>query len=223
MSRVPASKRKKLARRRPLLQPHISDPTHFDVDGLTAPERAFVNVYLTNGHNATAAYQTLHPNASKSTCGKAGLEYRHTGRVDAAIKRMMLEGLAETEITQERILRELACLAFVDPIHYLNADGSPKPLSEVPEHARRAISGLDVSEIWEGTGKHRRFVGFIKKLGITNKAKALETLVRIYGMITEKHELSASEDLAALLTKARKRKRTRTEEVEETTLEDLFS
>lgn len=193
------------------------------LDGLTPQERDFVKLYISNGHNATGTYRTMHPDAASSTAQVEGLKIRKRESVDAAIREIVGHSMKPYLVTNERIIQELACLAFLDPADYLKEDGSPKAIHDVPEEARRAIAGLDVAEIWEGTGAGRVFVGYVKKFGITNKAKALSELVRIRGMITEKHEVAASEDLAALLTKARKRRRTTKKTTEEVTdLEDLF-
>jgi len=187
--------------------------------GLTVQERKFVGIYVGNGYNATGAYETMHPRCKKSTAHIEGLRIRKRLRVDAAIRDLAGREMKKIDVTAERTMQEIACIAFLDPCDYINDDGSMKLIHEIPEEARRAISGLDISEIWEGPRGEREVVGHMKKIGITSKTKALELLVRIQGMITEKHEHGVTDDLAAMLAKARKRKRTTVEEV---TMEDLF-
>lgn len=201
----------------------LSGPKSRGVYDLTPQEHAFCVEYLHNGQNAKAAYLALHPDANSRQASQGGLNFRHRPQVDLFIRKTMRRQMKVAEITSERILQEMACLAFVDPADYLDEDGAAKPMSEIPEEARRAISNLEINELWEmaGRGKKRRrkYVGRLRKLGITNKMQALLALAKIKHMITDRLEVGATEDLAALLAKARKRK---TRETTTTELEELF-
>lgn len=179
---------------------------HRDDSGLTIQERRFVGIFRTNGHFATSAYRTMHPKAKPSTCEREGIRIRNKPHVAAAIRAMDEAMMKKFKVTNERIMQELACLAFNDPGDYFRSDGSVKPIHEIPEEARRALAGLDINELFEWQDGERVFNGFCKKLKITNKLGALEQLVKIQGMITNKHELSADDDLAELLTKANRRR-----------------
>jgi len=44
------------------------------------------------------------------------------------------------------VLRELACLAFLDPAAFYNANGELLSVREMPEEARRALSSMEVEE-----------------------------------------------------------------------------
>jgi len=205
----------------------VNDETDLDIAldefNLTDLQRRFVQEYITNGNVATAAYKTVHSRGegmNRTTLNKEAQKLRKHSAVDAAIRKIIGHNMTRFMITNERILQEMACVAFLDPADLLEDDGSVKPIHEMPEEARRAISGLDVSEIWDGPRGERQVVGTLKKLGITSKMKALSELARIRNMITDKVELSASDDLAQLLLKARRRKTTVS--VESATLEDLF-
>lgn len=49
---------------------------------------------------------------------------------------------------------------------------------------------MDVVEIYEGTGRDRRFVGNIKKFKLADKKGALDSMAKYLGMFIDKHELS---------------------------------
>ena len=76
---------------------------------------------------------------------------------------------SKLDISVERVIRELARVAFFDPLEFWNEDGTVKPLHEMSEDARRAIVGLDVAEMFEGSGEQRRLAGYVKKFKLANK------------------------------------------------------
>ena len=92
--------------------------------------------------------------------------------------------LDKFDVNTDRIVQELAFSAFLDPIDLFNDDGSVKPLNEMPESARRAIAGMDISELTNG----EESIGVTKKIKINNKLNALETLAKYKKMLTDKPE-----------------------------------
>jgi len=76
---------------------------------------------------------------------------------------------SKLDISVERVIRELARVAFFDPLEFWNEDGTVKPLHEMSEDARRAIVGLDVAEMFEGSGEQRRLAGYVKKFKLAHK------------------------------------------------------
>lgn len=86
------------------------------------------------------------------------------------------------EITTDRVLRERARLAFFDVRKLFNDDGSPKPINELDDDTAAAIAGLEVAEIWEGSGDNRHFVGYLKKYKLTDKSASLTALEKHLGL-----------------------------------------
>nr|WP_164508640.1 hypothetical protein [Halomonas aestuarii] len=64
----------------------------------------------------------------------------------------------------------------MDVIDILNDDGGLKPIRDWPKVWRTTISGLDLSELWEGHGDERQLVGLLKKIKWPDKPKNLELL-----------------------------------------------
>jgi phage terminase small subunit len=93
------------------------------------------------------------------------------------------------DITVERVKLELARLAFFDPLEFWNADGTAKPLHEISEDARRAISGLEVAELFAGAGEERNLAGYIKKFKLADKGANLERLGKHLQMFPTKVEI----------------------------------
>lgn len=110
------------------------------------------------------------------------------------------------DISAERILQELARLAFIDPAKLFDEAGEIKPIHEMDEDSRRAIVGLAHEKLFEHFGKGQaKRVGTISKLKLADKTRALELLGKYRKLFTEKLEVTASEDLAALIMEGRKR------------------
>lgn len=172
---------------------------------LTPGEWAFVEQFFAHGCNSRRAYKTLHPAVSGPRLNSKPWEWRHKPRVAAEITFQIKARARKFEVTNDRITQELAFLAFNDPGEFYDDEGNLLSIHSIPEEARRALGKLDVEELFEMVDGERVYVGRLKKLGITDKVKALALLVKIQGMVTDKHEISASEDLALMLTHARKR------------------
>jgi len=88
-------------------------------------------------------------------------------------------------VTEKRVKAELACLAFVDPLQLFDDAGDLKPLKDIPEDIRRAITSVDIlTSTDKFTGKKTT----LKKIKLANKEHTLELMARILGMIKTKFE-----------------------------------
>ena len=102
--------------------------------------------------------------------------------IQAAIQKAMRERSKRVEITQDRVLQEFAKIAFFDPRKLFGADGRPKEITELDDDTAAALAGLDVQEVYEGSGENRKFVGYIKKYKIADKKGALDSLGKHLGL-----------------------------------------
>lgn len=92
--------------------------------------------------------------------------------------------------TIPRILQELMRIAFFDPKDLYHENGDPRDLSDIPEDARRCISGIEFAI--EGKGE---YATTIKKYKILDKHKALENLGRHLAMFTDKMKVDVNTEL----------------------------
>lgn len=147
----------------------------------------FVRQYLIDLDISKAAIRAGYKG---KTVRKTGWQIFHRPEVQEAIAKAMQERSQRTQITADRVLQELACIAFFDPRRLLKDDGTPIPVSELDAETAAALAGMDVMEEYEGTGKDRVFVGYTKKVKVADKVGALGLAMRHLGMLNDKLQLS---------------------------------
>lgn len=162
---------------------------------LTPKQAQFVREYLVD-LNATKA--AIRAGYSAKTAERIGHQLlKETPVVADAIQAGMDKRSAATNITAERVLAEIAKLAFFDPRKMFDDDGAPIHVSKLDDDTAAAIAGLDV--VTQGN----QDVGFaqILKVKLTDKSKNLELLGRHLKLFTDKtevHHTGLAELLAAI-------------------------
>ena len=178
-------------------------------DGLTLKQQRFVDEYITDG-NATQAYLRAGYSAKTDVIAASeGFKLLRIPKIETAIATRRLHLATKLEITQERIAREYARLAFSDPRQVMTwgPDGvTLRPSSELT--ADEAATVAEVSQTVTETGGSVRIKQHDKK-------GALDSLARHLGMFpTEKgatfvdarqvHLHTDTDKLLAAMTAARK-------------------
>lgn len=157
---------------------------------LTAKQANFADEYLVD-FNAVRAYRAAYPGCkSDNTAGVEGHRLLKNPKIADYIQKRMQDRQVRTEITQDRVLREYAKLGFFDPRKLFNGDGSPVPIQDLDDDTAAAIAGLDVLEVYEGTGADRVFTGYIKKYKIANKIGALDSMAKHLGLFIDRQEIT---------------------------------
>ena len=159
-----------------------------EVKTLTNKQKVFVNEYLKD-LNATRAYKTAYKNIkSEETAATNGSKLLRNTNVAEEIQKRMDERAKRTEITQDKVLKEIARLAFTDITSIVSVK---KFKTNIGEYSKVVIK--DFSELTED---QRACISGVKetKLGIEvsfcSKERALELLGRHLGMFNDKLQLS---------------------------------
>ncbi|WP_051013709.1 terminase small subunit [Pararhodospirillum photometricum] len=157
---------------------------------LSETERAFVAAYLANGRKAAAAWRVLEPNAGPRASPRAARCLARPA-VQAALAAADQEAQARTRalieryaITEERVLAELANVAFSRPLDLLrlNPDGTAVvDLTDMDEHQAAAIAEVTVDEYMDGKGNEARPVKRIR-VKLADKLRALNLLGHRLGL-----------------------------------------
>jgi phage terminase small subunit len=156
--------------------------------GLSAKHYRFCQEVLVDD-NATAAYRRAGYKDTPAACNNAA---RLIGidRITAAIKDLREARKKRLEINSDRVLQELACLAFSDIGEIMDFTGEEVKLRrgcDIPEGARRALASLKTKRYFEGAGDDAREVE-IMEFKLADKLAALVKYGQHLGMFTTKHE-----------------------------------
>ena len=158
-----------------------------EIGGMSPMKRLFILEYLADP-KMNAKEAAIRAGYSPRTAKQKGNELLSEVAVKAEIDKVLGKKLKNAEITVERVLTEYARLGFYDPRKLFNDDDSPKSVSELDDDTAAIICGLEVMEIYEGHGKDREFVGYLKKYKLPDKKGHLDSMAKYLGMLVEKHE-----------------------------------
>lgn len=167
------------------------------MSALTPKQQRFVEEYLKD-LNATQA--AIRAGYSEKTAQEQGSQNLSKLIIANAIQARMDKRSARTEITSDLILKELLLIARADISQAYDEKGNLKPMHDIPEDVRRAMSAVKVFEEFEGFGKDRTKIGDVREVKFWDKPKALELLGRHLKLFTDKVEHSGSIGWERILT-----------------------
>ncbi len=153
----------------------------------TDKQKRFVQEYLID-LNATAAAKRA--GYSEKTAYSQGQRLLKNVEVQAAIQKAEQERSERTEISADRVLEELAIVAFADMGHYvqLAEDGGVYlDFSAIPEGGTRAIAEIVQDEFGEGKGSEARTIRRTR-FKLHSKLGALAAIAKHLGMFVVRHE-----------------------------------
>lgn len=167
----------------------------------------FVAEYLID-LNGTKAYRRANP-ACKTDKVAAVMASRLLSRVE--IQEAVAEGnqkrLAKTELTAERVLEEIARIAFFDPATMYDKDGRLLPIHKMPPATRACIAGVEVAQANFDKKDGKKSDEWLTKIRHVPKHTGLDMAAKYFKLTTEtKVEVTGDwEKLAARLRSARQR------------------
>lgn len=168
-------------------------------------EQLFAREYIRLELNGRAA--AIAAGYSESTAEAQASRLLTKSKVKALVAKLTEKKFTKLDISAERILSELARLAFLDPRKLFDPEGALIPICELDEDTARAIAGLDHEKLFEHFGKGQaKHVGTTSKVKLNDKVRALQLLGQYRKLFTEKVEVTGLEGLADRLNKIRQRK-----------------
>lgn len=141
---------------------------------MTPRQSRFVEEYLIDLNASQAAIRAKY----KGDPNTIGPRLLANVGVQEAIARRMAERSKRMEITQDRVLKERARLAFFDVRKLLDNAGNPLPIQALDDDTAAAIAGLDVAVI----GNAEVGEGQILKIKWADKNVHLTALEKHLGM-----------------------------------------
>lgn len=149
---------------------------------MTAKQKRFIEEYLID-LNATQA--AIRAGYSPDTAKAIGSENLTKPDIRAQIDRAMAERSKRTGVNAERVIRELAKIAFVNATEVIDPTTATVKEDALPEDTA-AIQSVKVKTFGED--------GLEREIKMADKLKALELLGKHLGMFKDKLELSGGLD-----------------------------
>lgn len=170
---------------------------------LTEKQKIFVNEYLVD-LNATRAYKVAYPNVKKDdTAAVNGNRLLRNAKVKEYLDERMKEREKRTEITQDKVLEELAAIAFSNGSKYAKVieetvydENGEVLLDSDGNIVKQKVVDLVLTDELSETDK--KAIASIKRgrngieISTCDKVRALELLGKHLGMFKEKVEVSGN-------------------------------
>ena len=168
-----------------------------NVNGLTEKQQTFCDLYRASEDpdirgNAKRCYMIAYSATEKSAESNGPRLVNKDEHVIEYLNNKTAQVMSKFDVTEERILQEIACSAFTDPKDFYDEEGALLGINEMPEHARRALAGIEVDSLFSGSGKNRARIGTTTKIKHIDKKASLELLMKNKGMLTDKVEHSGN-------------------------------
>lgn len=194
----PASKTKAEAPKKAAAKKRAPRKAQFD-------RALFIAEYLRT-HNATKA--AIAAGYSEKTARQQGARLLSNVDIRAEIQAQRKEMVKAAKVDAQDVLSRLKDEVEADIADLFDDEGKLLPVWEWPLVWRQGlISGIEVEELWEGRGEDRVQIGMLRKVKISDRLKRIELIGKHIGVqaFKERVEVDTTEDLAALLSRARER------------------
>lgn len=157
--------------------------------GLTEKQKRFCEEYLID-LNATRAYMAAYPRVkNENTAAACASENLRKPKVKEYLDERKKDRKKRTEITQDRVLRELATIAFTNATEIVSYDRGGhvriKATEDLGKDEKKIIAGIKEGQ-W-GT-----------EVKFHDRLRALELLMKHLGMFDQKDELDKEEQKARI-------------------------
>lgn len=145
---------------------------------LTEKQEVFCQRYLIDFNATQAAKDSGY---SPETAYAIGWENLRKPEIQARIKEIREEMSEGFNITRERIAQELARIGFFDIRNIFDKDGLLKSPENWSDDVAACIAGLESEQIFEWVDKEKVWTGYLKKVKVWEKVKALDALSKLMG------------------------------------------
>ena len=157
---------------------------------LTEKQKRFCDEYLVDLNGTQAAIRAGY---SKRTAMEQSYQLLQKTSVQQFLNEKRNKLADKLEISQERVLKEYARIAFFDIRKVYSATNALMPINDMDDDAAACLAGVEVDEIHEGFGENRQLIGHTVKVKLANKISALDSLGKHLGLFERDNEQKKTE------------------------------
>jgi phage terminase small subunit len=140
---------------------------------LTPKQAQFVIHYLVDLNATQAAIRAGYKGNNPRNIGSENLAKPY---IAAAIQEAMDKRSERTKIDADWVLNHNAEMLEADIADIIDDNGSYLPIKQWPKIWRQMLAGIDVQELFEGSGSSKKKIGTVKKFKFIDRLRALELL-----------------------------------------------
>lgn len=168
-------------------------------------EERFAREYCIDLNGKKAAIRAGY---SRKTAEATASRLLKKDKVSGLIAKINEKVCSKLEVTVERVIREIALLAFSNMLDYIRVDGGGQAAIDLSSLSRDQAAAIQeiTSDTTGGTGDGIRLLVLRTKVKLASKGDALELLGRHLKLFTDKIEHSGLDGLADKLNRIRMRK-----------------
>lgn len=143
---------------------------------------------------------------SKKTAAETASRLLRNPQIQARIAELSEKILEKCDVTAERVMRELAAIAFSDPRKLFNERGELVPVHQLDDATAASIAGIEVETHWEGKGEDAVPI-HVRKIRRWDKNTSLKVLAEHFKIVGDRDEgvNALANELADHLKRARER------------------
>ena len=158
-------------------------------------EAKFLDAYILNGENGTRAYMEAWETDVYGTAATEAYRLLKKPHIRKALDERRAAISERFQLTTDRVIREIARMAYFNPKRMLDGDGKMLPLHRIDEDTAAALQTIEITEteIVDGREVVRHF-----KVKPFNKASALDQanrILRLYEQAAPPPEQPADEEI----------------------------
>ena len=143
---------------------------------------------------------------SESTATEQASRLLTKSNVKRIVDRLLAKRASKLDVTADRIIEELAKLAFFDPRKIYDADGALIPVKDWDDYTAAALAGIEHDKLFEHFGQgNAKHVGTTTKVKLLARTEALKLLGQYRKLFTERIEVTADDKIVERLIAGRKR------------------
>lgn len=136
-------------------------------------QERFCHEYVIDLNGTQAAIRAGY---SEKTANSIASEMLTKPYIQARIAEIKAPALEKLNVDADYVLRRLVEIDSMDVADILDDNMVFKPLKEWPQVWRRYLSGIDIAEVFSGSGDAKELAGVLKKIKWPDKVKNLELL-----------------------------------------------
>lgn len=172
-----------------------TDQTAKPTRKLTPKKEVFCAEYIIDFNGSQAAIRAGYSERSSRVIAH---EMLSDPMVSERVQQLIAERSQRTEITADRVLREVARIGLSDVRRLFTKTGTMKPIHELDDDTAAAVASVEVMEEFSGRGEDRVLVGHVKKIKLWDKNSAAEKLMKHLGLF-EKDNAQGADALRSVL------------------------